>query len=152
MIQRIQTLYLTIALLFLSMMFVFPYAIFIDQQTINYLFDFSGVYALENGNKILGVLPLQILIVTVPVITLITIFLFKKRVLQMRLCVFNMLLMVGILILAGYYIFYEKKALSAQVYYKVTLLFPLIAIVFTWLAFRNIIKDELLVRSADRIR
>ncbi len=152
MIQRIQTLYLFLSVLFLGFMFAFPYTLFIDQNTIAYVFDFFGVYKLEAGTRIMGVLPLEILISVVFLINLITIFLFKNRILQMRLCVFNMLLMLGILVLSGYYITYIKKQLNAQVYYKITLLLPLISLLFTWLSFRNIRKDELLIRSVDRIR
>ncbi len=152
MIQRIQSLQLVVALAFLVLLFIFPYAVFIDPQAVNHLFDFTGVHASENTGTAVNILPLQILTGVVPVITLGTLFLFKNRVLQMRLCVFNMLLMIGILILMAWYIYYIKTELSAQVYYKATLLAPLLALVFTWLAFRNIRKDELLVRSVDRIR
>ncbi len=152
MIQRIQTLFLILALMFLSLMFAFPYATFIDPEAVSYVFDFSGIYGQQDANMVINILPLQILIIMVPVLSLVSIFLFKNRMLQMRLCVFNMLLIVGMLILMAYYIFYIKGELSAQVYYKVTLLFPFISVIFTWLAFRSIRRDELLIRSIDRIR
>jgi len=152
MIQRIQTLFLILAFMFLSLMFFSPYATFIDPQAVFYIFDFSGIYGQEDANMVINILPLQILITVVPAISLVTVFLFKNRILQMRLCVFNMLLMIGMLILMAYYIFYIKKELSFQIYYKGTLLFPLISLIFTWLAFKNIRKDEILIRSIDRIR
>ncbi|MCD6202459.1 MAG: DUF4293 domain-containing protein [Bacteroidales bacterium] len=152
MIQRIQTLFLILAFMFLSLVFFFPYATFIDPQAVSYTFDISGIYSQEETNLVINILPLQILIAVVPAISLVSIFLYKNRILQMRLCVFNMLLMAGMLILMAYYIFYIKGELSAQVYYKVTLLFPLISMIFTWLAFRSIRKDELLIRSVERIR
>ncbi len=152
MIQRIQTVYLLLSLTVLGMMFFFPFTVFVDADAVRYVFDFSGVYEVGTDEMVTGTLPFQILLVTVAVINLVTIFLFRNRRLQMRLSVFNMLLMVGILILAAWYIFYTRGELQAQVYYKATLLFPLVSLVLTWLAFRNILKDELLVRSADRIR
>ena len=36
--------------------------------------------------------------------------------------------------------------------YKVTLLFPLVSMLFVWLAMRAIFRDEMLVKAADRIR
>ncbi len=152
MIQRIQTVYLLLSLTFVGLMFFFPFAVFMDPGAASYVFDFSGVHEVGTENMITGTLPFQILLVTVAAINFLTIFLFRNRRLQIRLSVFNMLLMVGILILAAWYIYYTKGELQAQVYFKVTLLFPLMSIVLTWLAFRNILKDELLVRSADRIR
>ena len=152
MIQRIQTVYLLLSLTVIGMMFFFPFTVFADADAVRYVFDFSGVHGVGTDEMVTGTLPFQILLVMVAVINLVTIFLFRNRRLQMRLSVFNMLLMAGILILASWYIFYTKGKMQAQVFYKVTLLFPLVSIVLTWLAFRNILKDELLVRSADRIR
>jgi len=152
MIQRIQTLYLFLSLVFLGLMFAFPFTIFIDRETTEYVFNFSGVLRLEDGQLVLRTVPPDILLTTISVINFVTIFLFKNRILQMRLTVLNMLLMAGLLILTGYYVFFTRNQLDAQVYYKITLLFPLISLLLTWLAFRNIRKDELLIRSVDRIR
>ncbi len=152
MIQRIQTFYLLLSLVVIGLMFFFPFTIFMDTDAVKYVFDFSGIYESGTGEVVTGTLPFQILLVVVAVINLVTIFLYKNRRLQMRAAVFNMLLMAGLLVLAGWYIYYTLQELQGQVYYRVTLLFPLIGIVLTWLAFRNILKDELLVRSADRLR
>ena len=152
MIQRIQTIYLLLSLILIVLMFFFPFTIFMDPDAVKYVFDFSGIYESGTERIVTGVLPFQILVVVVAVINFVTIFLFKNRRLQMRAAVFNMLLMAGILVLAGWYIYFAMRELEAQVYYQVTLLFPLLAMILTWLAFRNILKDELLVRSADRIR
>jgi hypothetical protein len=152
MIQRIQTFYLLLSLVVIGLMFFFPFTIFMDTDAVKYVFDFSGIYESGTGEVVTGTLPFQILLVVVVVINLVTIFLYKNRRLQMRAAVFNMLLMAGLLVLAGWYIYYTLQELQGQVYYRVTLLFPLIGIVLTWLAFRNILKDELLVRSADRLR
>ncbi len=152
MIQRVQTLYLLGSLVLIVLMFFYPYAAFIDPSAVTYVFDFSGIHA-EGGEELLqGVLPLQILLGVVAVLHPVVIFLFRNRTLQMRLTIFNMLLMAGILILAGWYIYYAVKEWEMQVLFRVSLLFPLMAILLSWLAFRNILKDELLVRSADRIR
>jgi hypothetical protein len=152
MIQRIQTVYLLFSLILIVLMFFFPFTIFMDTDAVKYVFDFSGIYEAGTGEMVTGTLPFQILLVVVAVINFVTIFLFKNRRLQMRAAVFNMLLMAGILVLAGWYIYFAMQELQAQVYYKVTLLLPLLGMILTWLAFRNILKDELLVRSADRIR
>ena len=152
MIQRIQTVYLLLSLVVIVLMFFFPFTIFMDTDAVKYVFDFSGIYEAGGGEVVTGTLPFQILLVVVAVLNFVTIFLYKNRRLQMRAAIFNMLLMAGLLVLAGWYIYFTRNDLEAQVYYKATLLFPLAGMVFTWLAFRNILKDELLVRSADRIR
>ena len=52
-----------------------------------------------------------------------------------------------------YYIIHVYKLVDADsMTTKILLLFPLIAIVLTWLAIRGIVKDEALVRSVDKIR
>ncbi len=152
MIQRVQTLYLLGSLILIVLMFFYPYAAFLDPSSVTYLFDFSGIHASEGEELLQGVLPFQVLLVTVAFLNFLTIFLYRNRRLQMRLTIFNLVLMAGILVLGGWYIYFTMKKLEAQVLFRVSLLFPLMAMVLSWLAFRNILKDELLVRSADRIR
>ena len=96
--------------------------------------------------------PLAILLTIILIISLITIFFYKNRIRQIRFCIYNILLMFGSGFLTWYYINNFAKKLECNVYYKLPIVFPLIAIVLTYLAFKRIKKDEELVRSADRIR
>ena len=75
---------------------------------------------------------------------------YKKRIRQIRVIVFAILLMLG---LFGLFFFFTHFAFSdAQISYQVSMVFPLVAIILDYLAIRAIGKDEALIRSIDRIR
>jgi hypothetical protein len=52
----------------------------------------------------------------------------------------------------AFYIFHIKNEIGGTIVYNYPLVFPLIAVILTYLGFRGIRKDELLVRSYERIR
>ncbi len=70
----------------------------------------------------------------------------------MRLCTVNIILLLGSLGLAYFYLSFVKLDIEPIINYKLTVAFPIIAVIFTILANRGIKKDEKLVRSLDRIR
>ena len=155
MVQRIQTLYLFLALVLMVLLLVFPAAQIIGEDMQLYQFKISGVYELSGSGSALYMLswPLLILQVIIMIINLFAIFLFKRRRLQMRLCIYNILLLAGMMGLMYYYLSFTFRETSATEYsYKLPFVLPLIAMVLTYLAFRAIRKDEILVRSIDRIR
>jgi hypothetical protein len=83
-----------------------------------------------------------------PTLVLLSIFLFKKRMLQARLCLLSIVIQ---LVLVGYY----GVQLFFEVAYPLTYFvfgFSLASILLLFLARRAILKDEALVRSVDRIR
>jgi hypothetical protein len=45
-----------------------------------------------------------------------------------------------------------KTILASELVYKIGFIFPLIAAVFLFLAYRSINKDEQLIKSLDRLR
>ncbi|MDR2938494.1 MAG: DUF4293 domain-containing protein, partial [Prevotellaceae bacterium] len=75
MLQRIQTVFLLVALALLGLLFALPFARIIDAQ--------GNEYALLATE-----LPTLIIQLITFFVTLTTIFLYKKRMLQIRLCVF----------------------------------------------------------------
>lgn len=96
---------------------------------------------------------LLVLIAVVGLIALFTIFLFRKRVLQIRLCIFNALLMLGFYGLFAFFTWNIKGQLDVlSIAFKITLSFPLISLILDYLAIRNIGADETLVRSLERLR
>lgn len=89
----------------------------------------------------------------VALVALVTIFLFKKRMLQIRLCVFNAILMLGIYGMFGFFIWNLKGQMdNVVVSLKFALAFPLVSLILDYLAIRNIGADEALVRSLNRLR
>lgn len=86
------------------------------------------------------------------ILSFVTIFLYKKRVLQMRLCVVNALVIIGMLI---YYAMLTYNFLSVHELsygFKLWLALPIISIILLYLAIRNIGADEAKVRALDRLR
>ena len=147
MLQRIQTVYLLLIVALTIATLFFPLAVL---QAGNDLFSFD---ASGEPELIYPTWGLFALVAVIAIVALVTIFLFKRRILQIRLCVFNALLMIGFYGFFAYlaYNFTSSFAeMSLQV--KFGLAFPLINLILDYLAIRNIGADEALVRSLDRLR
>ena len=90
------------------------------------------------------------------VLPFITIFLFKRRLLQLRLCVVEMVLLVGSAVMEGVYYFLSYRVFAEQTFHtqvlKPAVVLPLVCPLFAYLAARAVFRDELMVRAADRIR
>lgn len=155
MIQRIQTIYLLLVVILGCIQCFYPVAGFIDQTTLHlYDVEFSGVYqqTVETAESSMSVWGLSVISAVIPAIALATVFLYRKRIVQARFCVFNIILMVGYYAMLFLYLWLGKEKLQADWFLNITSAFPLVNIVLTFMAIRNILKDEALVRAADRIR
>lgn len=154
MIQRIQTVYLLIAAFLLAFFFFVPFSTFmVEPQMVKYLFLVSGLLSEGITNEsIYSTLPLLILSILVFAISMVTIFLFKKRMIQIRLCVINTVLLIGMQGLLYYYVVAVSKLLLANPNYSIIFIFPAVSAVLCFLALRSIAKDEALVRSLERLR
>ena len=155
MIQRIQTVFLFMASAFAATLLFVPIASFnngIDlmkltaygvQNQVSAQY-FSNVYSL----------PLLILTILLLAIPLITIFLYKRRELQIKLSSLNVFLnavLCGLIFL--YYTTNIQKTLSTEnISYLFGTYVPLINMVLSVLAMRWIKKDIELIRSVDRLR
>jgi len=121
MIQRIQTVYLFFVFCLMAIIIFFP-------------FSSSWTVSLDAG--------------IVAVLSLIAIFTYKKRKLQIKIC-FAMLYLLILAYLLHIYFNYYSLSISEIPF---TLIFPTIAGIFIYLAILGIKKDERLVRSLDRLR
>ena len=155
MIQRIQTVYLLIvAGLFFSLMFL-PLSI-IKSGDMIFSFDVTGLSTLSQPSEI--VFPtwsLMILSILITIISLITIFQFKKRILQMRMCVFNSILIIGFCAFFGFYLWQFGKSPQLPdivITLRLWAAFPIVSLILNYLAIRSIGVDETLVRSLERLR
>jgi hypothetical protein len=151
MIQRIQTLFL-LAVVVLSGLMLTGDLLVMDSGT-GTLFSISFTGLGEVGGKLLQRLwPLSFIIVLVPVLALAAIFLFKNRPMQMRITMFILLLSLGTIILGAFYVIMFERKIDVTVIWKVRSLFPLISAIVAWLAYRAIMKDDLRIKSYDRLR
>jgi len=153
MIQRIQTVYLLIIVALFAATLFMPLAVIQSGDQL-FRFDASGLTTMDMEKQL--VYPTWALFGLVAIITLVAfaaIFLFKKRMLQIRFCIYNALLMLGFYGLFIFYIYNIKADLEgASLSVKFALSFPLIGLILDYLAIRNIGADEALVRSLNRLR
>jgi len=81
--------------------------------------------------------------------SLIAIFLYKNRKLQLRLTIVSILLSIGTILLY----FWQKQAfVPEESSYSLTALIPLVIPILQIMAARGIYRDERIVKSADRLR
>lgn len=130
MLYRIQTLYLIFALAVSFFSATYHFTEVTDLELIKgislqkYPFVFSGAFSF------------------------LSLLFFKKRLLQIKLIFFNIFTNVGALLTFLYLFFYQKP--SPDCIYLICISVALI--LFLLLAKRAVGKDELLIKSADRIR
>lgn len=156
MIQRKQTLYLLASgLLMLAMLFL-TFAKVTTQDMI-YAFKATGLEDLS-GEIVQPSWVLFGLTAAITLISFISIFLYRKRILQMRLTIFNLLIKVGFYLLV--FVVYRPSFIKSLVdttqdwSMSITpwLAFPIVAMIFDYLAYRGIAVDEKTIRFIDRLR
>lgn len=159
MIQRIQTLYLFVSFICFGIFFFSPsgYLITPELQEIPIKItesNFSYHNNALNQDIVLeySMLPLVILVSLVCFISFFTIFLYKKRMLQVRLTVFNILLQIGCFGLLFYYLIDISKRLELEYSTGILIILPLISAILCFLAMRAILKDEALVQASKYFR
>ena len=147
MIQRIQTAFILIAALLVASLYKLKFAELIVNGEL-YIFNAKGIF---NGEELVfDGLPILIFIWLITLLHMAIIFLYKKRIRQIRMLVFTIVLLLGLFGMFFYFTF--AGFTGAKVVFKIPVAFPVVAIILDWLAIRSIGKDEALVRSLDRIR
>ncbi|WP_300736081.1 DUF4293 domain-containing protein [uncultured Alistipes sp.] len=154
MIQRIQTLYLLVVAALMAVTLFTPLAWFAADGAEYRLYAFS-LQTLEGG-AVQGTVYMGLLLLASCLLPLVTIFLFRRRMLQIRLCVVEMVLLLGATAMEAIYYYLSARAFSDAAMYargfKPSIALPLVGLFFAYLAVRAIFRDELMVRAADRIR
>ena len=153
MIQRIQTLYLLVALLIIESLFFVPLGEVVV-ETQNYKLMFNGFFQIiENSSELVQqTYALMILIPLIGLINFIAIFMFKNRTLQLRITMYNTILMFSLSGMAVYILYRAFSSYDAVILPNISIIFPVIAGILNFLAFRQIRKDDALVKSMNRIR
>jgi hypothetical protein len=139
MIQRIQSIWLLLAAACAFAGFKFPYYGGIKAGVV------TGFTELNATSTLL----LMVTTIAVGVLALITIFLFKRRTLQLRLCVLGILLEAVLIFL---YYRETKNFVPGQSTYSLTAILHSIIVLAFVLAARGINKDSKLLKESDRLR
>ena len=142
MIQRIQSIYLAVATIILSLAAFLPVP-FAYSGT-NPLFYNISFDATKTSALVLGGLT-----ILAAIVALANIFLFRNRKLQLKICTLTSLLLL-LMIVAGAYFLLSDTHTPDQPWAGTA--FPLLGYISNWLARRNINADQKLVESADRLR
>ena len=135
MIQRIQSIWLLLAAVCIGLSFKLPF--------------YSGTNAKAPSYELKATENFSILSVTAiaALLALVTIFLFKKRTIQLRLCVAGILLEALLI-----FLYYREITTFTQGTYSLWSMLHSIAVISFFLAARAINKDEKLIRDSDRLR
>jgi len=150
MIQRIQTLYLFVVVVLGIMLIWLPVVQFVSPVEAEEL-QMWELTAL-GGAPLQGLWGLLVATLLIPVLALVDIFLYNKRILQARLNIFTVMLCLGWYGVLAIYIWLAKMSLGLEWHIMPCASIPLVCMILTIMATRRILKDEALVRAADRIR
>lgn len=131
MIQRIQTLFLLAASgLQFSMLFS------------------RMAFSVNESVKYTDIITLLIMIVVTFLISFFTIFLYRHRMVQIRMCTLNSLILLG---LQGFIIWMFVVRPEGSVF-TISAVFPVVSAILVFTALRYIARDEAMVRSTSRLR
>ena len=149
MIQRIQSVYLLVVTILMIICMCNPVGSIIAST--NEISEFGNLcIILPDGTKDYAPWALFAILMVVAILSFVTIFLFKKRMLQIRLTIFSSIMLIG------YYLALVALALmlaeGTSFTPSWTICLPFVAIVLNWLAIRGIGADEALVKAYDRLR
>jgi lipopolysaccharide export LptBFGC system permease protein LptF len=155
MIQRIQSVYLSVIALLSLFFFSGSFLSFSekDGSIINVVF--NGIFRVTAGKSpelIEKLIPLTALLLIIPLLSLVTVFLYKNRKLQMKLAIVLIVIII-LIILAFVHVSMSVIAkFEASIIPEFKMILPVLMLILSILAFRGIRKDDQLVKSYDRLR
>lgn len=166
MIQRIQSLFLFIIIALGVTLFFLPVIQFTtpEEAGIQRMYELSAQGLSEMTSEYLftteelppvqlkGTWGLMLATLLIPALALVILLLFKKRLLQARLSIFLALLCIGYYGVLFIYVWFGARNVAQDWDILFGACLPLLCLVFTLMSVRRILKDEALVRSADRLR
>lgn len=161
MIQRIQTLYLlAIVVLGITLCFMPVLQLVTPEDAAElhvYQLCAGGLGEITNEQcqpvvYLHGLWGLLVTTLFIPLLALVDIFLYNKRILQARLNIFLAMLCLGYYGVLALYVWLAKLSMNVDWHIMPWASVPLVCFVLTLMATRAILKDEALVRAADRIR
>ena len=145
MIQRIQTIYLLLAVIVMITLNWLPLAYLGDLKFLTY-----GIY---NASLSITTYPIAVTVIASTILVAIAIFMYKNRMKQTKVVALSIFLDVMFYPIFTTYLWYSKEALmNIDNSFSFALIIPAISIILKALANKAIKADEKLVRSADRIR
>lgn len=153
MIQRIQSMFLILSLFCTGIFYFLPFGKIILADASALPLMITGVEFTKNGQDVVySLLPLLIMFSLINLVTLVSIFLYKHRMLQIRMNIFNIIMQLGSIGIMFLYLTDAAKKIGTDYHTSILIILPIVAAILTFLAVRAIAKDEALVRSISRLR
>ena len=156
MIQRKQSIFLLLSAIALGLLFYFPLASFIGDKDSLVLYIYKLISLVPDNTPSLPnyfILPALTMNMLLVMLTIVTVFLFKNRKLQLNIV--RIILILLMIMIGGFFFYYVdvlENLSGGLTDYDIGAYMPLIAFVFYIFAYRGIMSDEKLIRSADRLR
>ena len=144
MIQRIQSVYLSLIALISLFLVKGSFLVFSEKAGSVIRITFYGIFREDAAQGLVLIeklLPLSVFIILIPITSLITILLFKNRKIQLRLSLFLIVLIV-ILIIAFIHVSISViSKFDAGIIPVLKMFIPLLILIISFLAYRGIKKD-----------
>lgn len=158
MIQRIQSVYILLALVAGALTFFLPFAHFYAGEVQIAEYAMFGAFNVQSDTFEMAnpfPFPMWIMATLTILMTIFALVSYKKRTVQMKLVRLGFLMNLSFIV----YLFFAIDKVNAELYegsmdilYHTGFYMPVIAVVFLFLAQRGIKSDEALVKSLDRLR
>jgi hypothetical protein len=159
MIQRIQSLFLLAVTVSCFILVIHPIAyVFLKGDSIANFTSFGLRTTKEPAEMLIRALPIAFMATISGLMSLLTIFVYQQRLLQMKLCGYNILLTVLLIIVIFLYYFSIKDKSIIDHVFIVTkslsypILLPFVNIILLFQSFRAIRRDDMLIKSYERLR
>ena len=157
MIQRKQTIFLSLSLLSFVFLLVAPFASFKLGTELTCYISIFAIQNLEGFTKLNYMfIIMQILVTLFMSLTGVAIFMYKKRSLQVRLCAFalltNILVILAIFLTTTMFTNALQLPTENPINYLFPTYVPLVTLLFVFAAQRAIRKDAAIIRSLNRLR
>ena len=155
MIQRIQSLYLILTTLLPFLFLKGTILSILNNNGSGFILTLRGIFQ-TTGEQVSELIAkpviLQLILILLAVSSVIALSLFRKRRLQKKMVFIVMILAVALAGIIIYYIISLSSETHASLTPGYRTFLPLIILLFAFLAYRGIRKDEDLVKSYERLR
>lgn len=150
-IQRIQSLYLFLVTILLVVAAFLPVGFFVDD--VKEVCKFTPLYIdIPGSGRSYAVFGMFVILMLSVAVSFLTIFLYKKIILQIRLSIFNIILLVGyhFAFLASWLM--VKDGLYSKLELNWAVALPIVCIILVVMAIRAMSKDDKLLKSVNSMR
>jgi hypothetical protein len=152
MIQRIQSIFILLAMVAWNTLYFIPILGFTGQQGGGWELFPDSLRETASGSKTIPAIPMLILFGLITILNFLAFIAYKRRNLQLRITILTLLLQLFSYGMVLFYMVLANRQLDAEAFLEFGLVLPLAAAFLNFLAARAIRRDILLLKSLDRIR